>query len=84
MLTSGSSWHAAGGFPALNSNPNVAQLHAYTIDLLSEVEKESGVNISKHTTGGISYACNPDRWDALKAALRVFRWSRRSAPSSRS
>lgn len=72
VLTSGSSWHAAGGFHALNSNPNVAQLHAYTIDLLSEVEKESGVNISKHTTGGISYACNPDRWDALKASLRVF------------
>jgi dimethylglycine dehydrogenase len=72
VLTSGSSWHAAGGFHALNSNPNVATLHAYTIDLLSEVEKESGVNISKHTTGGISYACNPDRWDALKASLRVF------------
>jgi dimethylglycine dehydrogenase len=72
VLTSGSSWHAAGGFHALNSNPNVAQLHAYTIDLLSEVEKESGVNISKHTTGGISYACNPDRFDALKASLRVF------------
>ncbi|MDO6962517.1 GcvT family protein [Rhizobium alvei] len=72
VLTSGSSWHAAGGFHALNSNPNVATLHAYTIDLLSEVEKESGVNISMHTTGGISYACNPDRWDALKASIRVF------------
>lgn len=72
VLTSGSSWHAAGGFHALNSNPNVATLHSYTIDLLQEVEKESGVNIGMHTTGGISYACNPDRWDALKASLRVF------------
>ena len=29
-LTSGSSWHAAGGFHTLNGDPNVAKLQAYT------------------------------------------------------
>ena len=28
-LTSGSSWHAAGGFHTLNGDPNVAKLQAY-------------------------------------------------------
>ena len=42
VLTAGSSWHAAGGVHALNADPNMAALQAYTIDLLSEIEKESG------------------------------------------
>jgi len=37
-LTAGSSWHAAGGFHALNSDPNVARLQSYTITLYKEIE----------------------------------------------
>ena len=33
-LTSGSSWHAAGGFHTLNGDPNVAKLQAYTVAAL--------------------------------------------------
>jgi dimethylglycine dehydrogenase len=33
VLTAGSSWHAAGGFHALNANSHMAILQAYTIDL---------------------------------------------------
>jgi len=29
VLTAGSSWHAAGGFHALNANPNMAILSAW-------------------------------------------------------
>ena len=32
-LTSGSTWHAAGGMHTLNGDPNVAKLQQYTIDL---------------------------------------------------
>src|SRR3984957_10760699 len=53
VLTAGSSWHAAGGFHALNANPNMALLQAYTIDLLKEVEAESGQSIGMHMTGVI-------------------------------
>ncbi len=72
VLTAGSSWHAAGGFHALNADPNIAALQAYTIDLLSEIEQESGVNIGMHLTGGISVASAPERWEWLQAAYRIY------------
>ncbi|SPH24817.1 4-methylaminobutanoate oxidase (formaldehyde-forming) [Defluviimonas aquaemixtae] len=72
ILTAGSSWHAAGGIHALNADPNIAALQAYTIDLLSEIEKESGVNIGLHMTGGLTMAGTPDRWEWLQSAYRVF------------
>ncbi len=72
VLTAGSSWHAAGGFHALNADPNMAALQAYTIDLLSEIEEESGQNIGLHMTGGLTLAGTPERWEWLQAAYRVF------------
>ena len=64
VLTAGSSWHAAGGFHALNANPNMAILQAYTIDLLREVEAESGQAIGMHMTGGVHVASAPERFAA--------------------
>lgn len=71
-FASGSSWHAAGGIHALNADPNMAALQAYTIDLLSEVSEESGVDINLHMTGGLTLAGTPDRWEWLKANYRTF------------
>ncbi len=71
-LASGSSWHAAGGIHALNADPNMAALQAYTIDLLSEVEEESGQNINLHMTGGLTLAGTPERWEWLQANYRIF------------
>ena len=72
VLTAGSSWHAAGGFHALNANPNMALLQAYTIDLLKEVEAESGQPIGMHMTGGIHVASAPARWEWLQSSYRRF------------
>ncbi|MDA9207792.1 FAD-dependent oxidoreductase [Octadecabacter sp.] len=72
VLTAGSSWHAAGGIHALNADPNMAALQAYTIDLLAEVETESGIDIGLHMTGGITVACDPNRWEWLQGAYRTF------------
>ena len=69
VLTAGSSWHAAGGFHALNANPNMALLQAYTIDLLKEVEAESGQSIGMHMTGGIHVASAPERWEWLQVIV---------------
>lgn len=71
-LASGSSWHAAGGIHALNADPNMAALQAYTIDLLSEIEKESDQHINLHMTGGLTLAGTQDRWEWLQANYRVF------------
>ncbi len=72
VLTAGSSWHAAGGIHALNADPNMAALQAYTIDLLAEVEQESGIDIGLHMTGGITIATNETRWEWLQSSYRTF------------
>ncbi|MEM8632786.1 MAG: FAD-dependent oxidoreductase [Pseudomonadota bacterium] len=72
VLTAGSSWHAAGGVHALNADPNMAALQAYTIDLLSQIEKESGQSIGLHMTGGLTLAGTPERWEWLQSAYRIF------------
>ncbi|MDE2760739.1 MAG: FAD-dependent oxidoreductase [Paracoccaceae bacterium] len=72
VLAAGSSWHAAGGFHALNADPNIASLQAYTIDLLSEIERESGQSVGMHMTGGLTLAGTQDRWEWLQSAYRIF------------
>ena len=67
-LTSGSSWHAAGGFHTLNGDPNVAKLQAYTVQLYKELEEISGQSCSLHLTGGIMMADSPERMDFLRLA----------------
>ena len=51
-LTSGSTWHAAGGMHTLNGDPNVAKLQQYTINLYKEIEELSGQSCGLHMTGG--------------------------------
>lgn len=72
-LTAGSTWHAAAGFHALNSDPNVAALQGYTIALYKRVEAESGQAVGLHMTGGVSLATTPERWEWLKAERALFR-----------
>ena len=67
-LTSGSTWHAAGGFHTLNSDPNVAKLQAYTVGLYKEIEQISGQSCGLHLTGGLQLADTPERLDWLKMA----------------
>jgi len=67
-LTSGSTWHAAGGMHTLNGDPNVAKLQQYTIDLYKEIETISGVSCGMHVTGGLNLAGTKERLDWLKMA----------------
>ncbi len=65
-LTSGSTWHAAGGCHTLNSDPQVAKLQSYTIELYKEIEEISGQETGFHLTGGVFLACTPERMELLK------------------
>ena len=67
-LTSGSSWHAAGGLFALTSPSNVAALQKYTIELYPEIEKESEQPVGFHLTGGFHLARSKEQVTALKLA----------------
>ena len=66
QLTAGSTWHAAGGFHSMNSDPNVARLQAYAISVYKEVEEISGQDVGMHLTGGISIAATTERWEVLR------------------
>jgi dimethylglycine dehydrogenase len=68
QLTSGSTWHAAGGFHTLNGDPNVAKLQGYTISLYAELEKISGQSCGLHQFGGLLLADTPERMEWLKMA----------------
>nr|WP_070959349.1 FAD-dependent oxidoreductase [Hyphomonas sp. Mor2] len=64
-LTAGSTWHAAGGYHAINSDPNVARLQDYTIKLYKEIEQLSGQDVGMHAAGGITIAATEARWEFL-------------------
>jgi dimethylglycine dehydrogenase len=68
ILTSGSTWHAAGGFHTLNGDPNVAKLQGYTIGLYDELEKISGQACGLHRSGGLMLADTKERMEWLKMA----------------
>ena len=73
-LTSGSTWHAAGGMHTLNGDPNVSALQRYTIDLYREIEEISGQSCGIHLTGGVMLADTPERMEWLKTAHAVGRY----------
>jgi len=72
-LTAGSTWHAAGGFHAINSDFDVATLQKYTISLYPQVEEESGQSIGLKLSGGLELAGTPERAQWLKSELAWLR-----------
>jgi len=73
-LTSGSTWHAAGGFHTLNADTNMAALQGYTIRLYRELEEITGQSCSLHHVGGVTLATTPERMDFLKAERAKHRY----------
>jgi dimethylglycine dehydrogenase len=65
-LTSGSTWHAAGGVTTLNADANVSRLQKYTFDLYRELEKITGQSCGIHHNGGIYLAASDGQMDFLK------------------
>lgn len=65
-LTAGSTWHAAGGMHPINSDPTVAKLQKYTIELYREIEELSGQDCGIHVTGAVFLADTAERLDWLR------------------
>ena len=73
-LTSGSTWHAAGGFHTLNGDTNMAALQKYTIRLYKELEEITGMSCGLHHVGGVTLADNQERFDMLLAERAKHRY----------
>ena len=65
-LTSGSTWHAAGGTHTFNGDANVSRLQKYTFDLYLELEKLSGQSCGLHRNGGLMLAATDGEIDFLR------------------
>ena len=63
-LTSGSSWHAAGGLFTITRPNTAAEIHHYTFQIYDELEKESGQPCGFHYTGGINICRSQDEIDS--------------------
>ncbi len=73
-LTSGSTWHAAGGFHTLNGDTNMAALQGYTIRLYRELEEITGLSCGLHHVGGVTLADSQDRFDMMLAERAKHRF----------
>ena len=65
-LTSGSTWHAAGGMHTFNGEANISRLQKYTIDLYREIEALSEQSCGLHPNGGLMLAATQGELDSLK------------------
>jgi dimethylglycine dehydrogenase len=65
-LTSGSTWHAAGGMHTFNGEANISRLQKYTIDLYREIEELSGQSCGLHPNGGLMLAATQGELDSLR------------------
>ena len=64
-LTSGSSWHAAGGTSAFAGDANMGFLQKYSFELYPSLEEESGQSCGFHHTGGLTLARTRTRLEEL-------------------
>jgi dimethylglycine dehydrogenase len=63
-LTSGSSWHAAGGLFTITRPNAAAEIHKYTFQIYRELEQESGQSCGFHYTGGLNICRTRDEMDS--------------------
>ena len=73
-LTSGSTWHAAGGFHTLNGDTNMAALQGYTIRLYKELEETHRPLLRAAPCRRRDLADNQDRFDMLVAERAKHRF----------
>ena len=65
-LTSGTTWHSAAQVRALRSSKNLTDLISYSINLYSQLEKETGQNTGWICKGSLSIATNEERLVHIK------------------
>ena len=65
VLTSGTTWHAAGLVGQLRATQNMTKLAQYTTELLRDLGAETGQDTGFKQTGSISIAADQERYEEL-------------------
>ncbi len=63
MLTSGSTWHAAGLLPLFNMSYSVGQIHKYSVKFYQQLQEETNMNVGFKKVSNIRLASTKDRMD---------------------
>ncbi|MFM7685410.1 MAG: FAD-dependent oxidoreductase, partial [Actinomycetota bacterium] len=66
MLTSGSTFHAAGLVGQLRTSANITQLLGNSVELYKTLEAETGQATGWKMNGGLRLACNHERWTEVQ------------------
>jgi glycine cleavage system aminomethyltransferase T/glycine/D-amino acid oxidase-like deaminating enzyme len=72
-LTSGTTWHAAGLVRASLYTANLTRLAKYTVDLYTNLEKETGQATGFVQPGSLSIATNNERWEEFLRGAAMLR-----------
>ena len=72
-LTSGTTWHAAGLVRASLYTANLTRLAKYTVDLYTNLEKETGQATGFVQPGSLSIATNKERWEEFLRGAAMLR-----------
>ena len=62
----GTTWHAAGLIGTVRANESHARLTEYSMNLLHELEQETGQSTGFRQVGSLSIAHTEDRWEELR------------------
>jgi len=73
VLTSGTSWHAAGLVAGGRTSTAMTQLASYGLGMYANLGERSGVDVSFARSGSLSIARTPGRVDELQYACDVAR-----------
>ncbi len=71
VISSGSTWHAAGLVASLRSTPVLTELAAYSMDLYSGLQTGTGVDVSFNRCGALLVARTPERLEELRYVADV-------------
>jgi Glycine/D-amino acid oxidases (deaminating) len=66
ILTSGTTWHAAGLIGQLGSSATITKLRNYSLNLYKQLEKETGLSTGLKQNGSLTVATTYDRLEELK------------------
>ncbi|MFK7940911.1 MAG: FAD-dependent oxidoreductase [Roseovarius sp.] len=66
QLTSGTTWHSAAQVRALRNSRNLTRMIQYSVELYSQLERETGQSVGWIQKGSLSIATTPDRLIHIK------------------
>ena len=65
LLTSGTTWHAAGLLGQLGASSTITKIRKYSLDLYKDLEKTTGLSTGMKQNGAITVASTKERMQEL-------------------